>query len=402
MKILLIVDSYYPSRKSAAKHFFDLATELTARGHEPTVLTISQDISTAFEHSVEHGIPVLRVRMPELKTHSRVLRAWRELRLPLTVWLRAKNELKAQRFELIVFYSPTIFWGPLVARLKALYGCPSYLYLRDIFPRWAVEAGLLRKGPPYYLFRLFEQIQYYAADRIAVQASGDISHFATAPKSIRDKIDVVYNWAPKDEGVLPIHDFRRELGLEGKIIFFFGGTFGQAQNMDAIVRLAISLRDDPSVFFLLAGSGTEEVRIRKWVETERLPNFRIIPSLDQRDYLALVSEVDVGLLSLAPTIRTDNIPGKSLSYAYFSKPVLASLNTGTELEQLIVKFDAGLVSIADDEELFVRNARDLAGDASMRKLKGANNRRLYDTMFSIEPAITKLMELAHSRPCDPA
>lgn len=394
MKILLIVDSYYPSRKSAAKHFFDLATELSRRGHEPSVLTTSHNIAGPYEISTEDGISVLRVRMPELKTNSRLLRAWRELRLPFTVWWRAKRVLKAEKFDLIAFYSPTIFWGPLVARLKHTYGCPAYLYLRDIFPRWAVEAGLLRKGPHYYVFRIFELIQYYAADKIAVQAVGDISHFVNAPKSLRDKVDVVYNWAPQDEGVLPSHNFRRDLGLEGKVIFFFGGTFGQAQNMDSIVRLAISFRDDSSVAFLLAGSGTEEARMKKWVEAEKLPNFRMIPSLEQRDYLALVSEIDVGLLSLAPALRTDNIPGKSLSYAYFSKPVLASLNRGTELEQLIARFDAGLVSVADDEDSFRENARILAADAGMRQIKGQNNRRLYDTMFSVDPAIKKLTELA--------
>jgi len=396
VKILLVVDAYLPSPKSAAKLFYDLAQELLNLGHEPTVLTPSDAIHAAYDLRIEDRVRVLRVRTPTLKSGSRVLRVIRETMLPFVVWKHAKNVLRGTDCDLVVFYSPTIFWGPLIAKLKRQYGCPAYLYLRDIFPQWAVDAKLLRKSPLYYFFRAVELHQYSVADVIAVQSQGDLEYFNDQPQRIREKVEVVYNWAAADEGSIPARNFRKTLGLEGKTIFFFGGTFGEAQNMDAIVRLAMALRHDESIAFLLAGAGSETKRLKSWIAKEGLSNLRFLPPLDQREYLSLVSEIDIGLVSLARNLKTHNIPGKSLSYAYFSKPVLASLNPGTEFGALIDQFEAGLTCEADDDDVFRRHALTLAGDLEIRKRLGANNRRLLDVKFSLKPATAALMRAANS------
>lgn len=398
MKIALIVDTYLPSPKSAAKHFYDLAQELFARGHEPTVVTPSSGLDGAFDLRVEDHVRVLRIRTPVLKASSRILRVIREAALPFVVWKQVRKVLRDADFDLLVFYSPTIFWGPLVGKMKRLFGCPSYLFLRDIFPQWAVDAGLLRKGPVYYLFRAVELHQYSVADMIAVQSHGDLRHFEDQPERLRKKVEVVYNWAPANEGSLPVRNFRKNLGLEQKTIFFFGGTFGQAQNMDAIVRLAIALRSDDSIAFLLAGSGTEADRLKTWVAREGLRNFQFLPALDQREYLALVSEIDIGLVSLSRELTTHNIPGKSLSYAYFSKPVLASINPQTEFGTLVNKFEAGLICEAGDDDLFRRHAVTLAASPEIRRRLGINNRRMLETKFSVQPAIEALMRAATLHP----
>lgn len=384
------MDSYLPSPKSAAKHFYDLARALADLGHEPTVLTCSELVPGPHQLTVEDSIRVLRVRTPVMKSPSRVLRALREVRLPFVAWRRAQKELAGMQCDLIVFYSPTIFWGPLVWRLKKLFRAPAYLYLRDIFPQWALDAGILRKGPAYYFFRAVERFQYSVADVIALQAHGDRAHFDGDDNS-QGKLEVIYNWGPADEGPLPVLDFRSKLGLKDKTVFFFGGTFGVAQNMDAILDLARGVRHDDSIRILLAGDGTETARLKKTIEQERLENVVMLPPLAQRDYMALVSEIDVGIVSLARELRTHNVPGKSLSYAHFSKPVLASLNPGTEFGDLVREFEAGFASDAGDTARLVQNALQLAGDIELRKRMGANNRRLYDTKFNLQTAIDSLM-----------
>src|SRR5260370_27654999 len=81
-----------------------------------------------------------------IKGTTEFSRGFREMRLSDTLWRRAKSFLLAKPVDLIVFYSPTIFFGGLVRCLKSRWGCPAYLILRDIFPQQAVDAGILRKG----------------------------------------------------------------------------------------------------------------------------------------------------------------------------------------------------------------------------------------------------------------
>jgi hypothetical protein len=44
--------------------------------------------------------------------------------------------------------------------------CRSYLIIRDIFPEWAVDMGLLGRGLPYRSFKAIERYQYSVADVI--------------------------------------------------------------------------------------------------------------------------------------------------------------------------------------------------------------------------------------------
>jgi hypothetical protein len=64
------------------------------------------------------------------------------------VLLRARRQsgLGRERWDGVVWYSPTIFLGPIVRVLRRESRCRSYLILRDIFPEWAVDMGLMRRG----------------------------------------------------------------------------------------------------------------------------------------------------------------------------------------------------------------------------------------------------------------
>ena len=46
-------------------------------------------------------------------------------------------------------------------KLKRLWNCPAYLILRDIFPQWAVDAGVFSKGLIYSYFIFYKPSQKY-------------------------------------------------------------------------------------------------------------------------------------------------------------------------------------------------------------------------------------------------
>ena len=52
------------------------------------------------------------------------------------------------------------------------------------------------------------------------------------------------------------------------MVFFYGGNIGVAQDLDNIVRLAASLRDEPQAYFLLA---VEDVLPEHWEKFKTIP-----------------------------------------------------------------------------------------------------------------------------------
>jgi UDP-N-acetylglucosamine:LPS N-acetylglucosamine transferase len=153
MKICLIVDDYLPSSiKVGAKMMHELALEFIARGYSVTVVTPAPKLSTPFKLLELDGVTVCLFRSGGIKNNPKIIRAINETLLSYYAWQALKHYFQQHPHDLIISYSPTIFWGILVSRLKKLWTATSYLILRDFFPQWVIDNGLLREKSPiaYY------------------------------------------------------------------------------------------------------------------------------------------------------------------------------------------------------------------------------------------------------------
>lgn len=391
MHILIIVDCYYPSTKSSAKLVHDLGVELHRQGNEVTIMTPSEAVTKDVELSLEDGLHIARVKTGKIKGASKLWRGVNEVRLSAVLWRKGKRLFQERPCELIIFYSPSIFFGGLVHKLKALWRCPAYLILRDIFPQWTVDAGVLRKGMVYNFFRRKELAQYAVADVIGVQSPANLEYFATQFPHHKYRLEALYNWTTLDEGIVPASDYRNQLGLQGKVVFFYGGNIGVAQDMDNIIRLAHSLDDQPRIHFLLVGDGSEAPRLKALIAERNLRNITILPAVGQREYLAMLAEFDVGLISLERKLQTQNFPGKMLGYMYYSMPILASINPNNDLKTIIEAGESGICCVNGEDEKFRLGALTLAGDAALRRKMGQNARRLLEENFSVNSCAKQIL-----------
>lgn len=392
MRLLLLSDCCYPSTKSSAKLMHDLARELARQGHDVTLLAISNDPPTPTEIVAMDGYRLFRAQAGRTKGASKIKRAINELLFPLFIWKAAGGWLRANPHELIVYYSPSIFFGPLVAKLKRLWGVSSYLILRDIFPDWAREAGVLSAGPAYRFFKWREQVNYDAADVVAVQSPANLDAFARYNPGRRDRMEVLFNWT--DANLPPRGDHRARLGLAGKVVFFYGGNIGVAQDMDNLLRLAVTLRGEKRAHFLLVGGGTEADRLGKSAREEGLENFQILPACGQQEYLEMLQEFDVGLITLDKRLQSANVPGKLLGYLQCGMPTLASVNPGNDLADILRDSGAGLASINGEDDVLRANALRLVQDDALRSRMGNAARLLLARHFDVAAAARQILSTA--------
>ena len=392
MRILFLVDYYLPGTTSCAKLSHDLVVDLGKQGHEVLLLTTVDSAPDPMTVERTGALTVARVRTGSIKGAPLPLRALREIGIPHLSWWCARHLLRERRIDLVVYYSPSIFWGPLVLRVKELWGCPSYLILRDIFPKWARDCGVLRDGPAYRFFQREAIRQYDQADTIGVESEGNVRYFQTAFPDKHYNVEVLNNWATLDEGTIEPGHLREQFGWQNKVVFFYGGNMGVAQGVDTILDLLRAMRPHSGVRFLLVGQGPEIPRMEKVIADEGLDNVKLLPAVDQRTYLSMLSEADVGFLSLARNLQTHNVPGKALPYMYFSLPILASLNPGNELTSVVHSFEAGFCVDTGNATALCEAALHLANDAGLRQRFGANARRLLEARFSAGAAARQLAE----------
>lgn len=296
--IVLVADAYPPSRTSAALQLRDLAHEFARQGFLITVITPDSDLRSSSSLEELEGVRVLRLKTPEHKNISNIRRAVAEVLMPfLMIWSYRKCALQAVQWNAIIWYSPTIFLGPFIYYLKYCSACLSYLILRDIFPAWALDLGLMRKGFVYYFFRQFEKFQYSVADCIGVQAVGNLSYFESLPNIKPRKIEVLQNWlSPK-----PITNCSitiADLPLANRKIFVYAGNMGIAQGMMDLLLLAQSLLPRKDVGFLFVGRGTDMAVLKQEAKNRRLENTVFCDEIGADQIPGLYAQCHVGLIAL--------------------------------------------------------------------------------------------------------
>ena len=194
MRIALIADAYPPMRSSAAVQLRDLSQELVRQGHWPTVMIPSADLEQPWSLEDMNGVQVLRLKAPRTKDIGYVRRTMGEFLLPFLMLRNLrKSPLAKVRWDGVVWYSPTIFLGPLANALNKASECRGYLIIRDIFPEWAVDMGLLSRGLAYRFFKAIEHYQYSVADVIGVQTSANLPYFHHWAKQDGRRIEV-FRW----------------------------------------------------------------------------------------------------------------------------------------------------------------------------------------------------------------
>ena len=142
MRIALIADTFPPLRTSGAVQLRDLSREFIRQGHELTVLLPSSELGKPFCIEILDGVEVLRLRAPKTKDINYVRRTISEFFMPYAMRRNfRKSPLARSKWDGVVWYSPSIFLGPLANSMKISSRCRSYLIVRDIFPEWAVDLG---------------------------------------------------------------------------------------------------------------------------------------------------------------------------------------------------------------------------------------------------------------------
>ena len=179
MRLLLIVDDYLPhSIKVAAKMMHELAVEFVHRGHDVTVLTPNFAQKERLSVKELDGVRILSFKSGEIKNIGRVQRAINETFLSTLAWIAVKRYLRENFPDAVIYYSPTIFFGSLVGRIKRNWKVKSYLILRDVFPQWTVDNGLIRENSLIHrYFNYYERINYKNADWIGVMSPSNLSFF---------------------------------------------------------------------------------------------------------------------------------------------------------------------------------------------------------------------------------
>ncbi|TLU82014.1 MAG: glycosyltransferase family 4 protein [Chlorobium sp.] len=396
MRLALIADAYPPMRSSGAVQLRDLSKEFLRQGFLTTVLVPSAELDVPWLLEEMNGVQVLRLKAPQTKDIGYVRRTACELLMPFMMLRNLqKSPLAKESWDGVVWYSPTIFLGPIVNVLKKASKCRSYLIIRDIFPEWAVDMGLLSRGLAYRFFKVVESYQYSVADVIGVQTLANLSYFDHWMQSDQQRLEVLQNWLA-DEPDTGCSIVVAEGPLAGRKIFVYAGNMGVAQGMDVLLDLAENLQGRKDIGFLFVGRGHDAERLRSKAETSGLNNVVFYDEIDPAEIPGLYAQCHIGLVALDTRHKTHNIPGKFLSYMQYGLPVLATINPGNDLEALIKTERVGRVCSDASAETLLQQAEELLNTITVDSEISSRCKSLSARLFSPKVAVNQIISALRS------
>lgn len=398
MNILIIADDYLPqSKKVSAKMLHEIACYFKAQNHCVTCVVANVYDDALYE--VLDDIIIYRFNCGRTKNVNKFRRLINEFKFSNNVWkvIKSNPNIKA---DLVIYYSPSIFFGKAIKKIKKHFGIPSYLILRDFFPQWVIDHGIIKeKSLIASILRYYEKINYQAADFIGVMSPENLKWFNQYTKNdYINRSHVLYNWVDKNflNYIKTNNDFRNKYQINDKIIFIYGGNIGHSQNLMSIIKLASSLKQKSEAFFLLIGQGDEYSLIDKKIKELSLTNIMLMPAMSQNEYYSIQKISDIGLFCLNSSHKTHNFPGKLLGYMAQGMPILGCVNQGNDLIE-IINNNSGYISITGDEASMIKNAIKLIDDKVERKTCSENSIILLNKYFDVSSAANLILSFVKSK-----
>jgi glycosyltransferase involved in cell wall biosynthesis len=391
VRLVLITENFPPLRNSGAVQLRDLSREFVRQGHELTVLLPDAVINTPWALEKFDGVQVLRLRAPRTKNIGYVRRTLGELLMPFVMMYQLRKSAFADaKWDGVVWYSPSIFHAPLVSRLKRMSGCKAYLIIRDIFPEWAVDMGLMRRGLLYRFFDVVARYQYFVADVIGVQTPSNLGYFADWLHKPLRKLEVLNNWLGKPaQSPCPIQV--SQTALAGRKVFVYAGNMGVAQGMDILLDLAARLLPRQDVGFLFVGRGSDAQRLRQAAKTRCLSNVVFFDEIHPDEIPGLYAQCHAGIVALDSRHKSHNIPGKFLTYMQSGMSVLANINAGNDLAQMIRDEAVGQVCETNQVNDLLQLTEKLLHQIETDSTLSARCRTLFKQEFTVENTVKKIV-----------
>ena len=139
--------------------YSDLMKEFIKHGHRPYIVTPRERKLGEKTELIDYpDYSLLKVQIGNTSNVSLIEKGVSTVTLSSKFYDAIKTNLRSLDFGLILYSTPPITLATSVKRLKKLFGCRTYLMLKDIFPQNAVDLEMFSpRGLVYRYFRRQEK-----------------------------------------------------------------------------------------------------------------------------------------------------------------------------------------------------------------------------------------------------
>ncbi len=400
MRVLVLCPHFEPDTAPTGHVMTRLVEELGKREHDVHVITSLPWYKT---HSVDSQWTGRLVRkkttpwgsitrlhpMTSAKKNNLVARA---LAFGMFSMFSALAGVARKRCDVILVMSPPLTLG-LAGWLAALrHRAPLVLNIQDIHPEAAVATGSISNPKIISMLEALESFSYKKADAITA-LSDDLRLNIANRIEHPDKVKIIPNFVDTD-WIYPdskFNSYRTALGLTDEVVVMYAGNLGYSQPIEIVIDAARRLQHRQEIVFVINGEGSRRLELE--AKAEGLENIRFVDFSPHEDLNEVLAAADIHLILLKPGLGTVSVPSKLYSILAAGRPVLASVDTGTEIDLVVSRTGAGRSVSSNDNGLFTETLIALADDPVGRNAAGKAGRKFAEEWLSADSVAQSYDEL---------
>ena len=277
-------------------------------------------------------------------------------------------------FDAVMALSPPLTLGTAGWLAAVRHRCPLVLNVQDVFPDVAIDVGALTSPRAIGLFRWLERLCYRRATAVTVLSEDLAANVGAKVPEGRTRIEVIPNFVDTTAIVPADRDtpYRREHGLGDRTVVMYAGNLGHSQSLDLLVEAARRHRDRDDLAYVVNGGGVAAADLRR--EAADLPNLTVVDYQPAARVPEVLASADVHVVPLKRGLAASSVPSKTYAALAAGRPLLASIDEGSEVARVVEESGAGLAVPPDDPEAFVAAVEELVDDPERRRAMGDRGR----------------------------
>lgn len=274
--------------------------------------------------------------------------------------------------DIVFAMSPPLSLGVAGWMAAKRRGVPFVFNIQDVFPDVAIETGTISSPRVISAAKRLEKFVYDHADVVTVlskEMQRNVEGKTDSQTAIIPNFVDITTFKPT-----PLNNsYREEFDLVGKRVVMYSGNVGFSQSIELLADAAREMRDVEDLVFVVNGGGSAIGEVRK--RAEGLDNFRMIPYQPVERVPEVLAAADIHVIPLRQGLAWSSVPSKLYKILAVERPVIASVDEGTEVGRVVVEAGAGHAVPPDDPAPLIASLRELLESEERREAMGKSGRR---------------------------
>lgn len=387
IKCWIVSEVYYPEETSTG-HYLTLIAEGLAGDAPVGVICARPNYSRRGQRvptrETRRGVAIFRCWGSRFDKNRLPLRLINMVTVGTVMFLSVFRRIRRGDRVLVGTNPPVLPF--LVALACRLSGARCTLKVEDVYPDNLVVAGLIhRDGWAARGLGALNRRLYLGMERILVLGR-DMERCVRAkagpgsPPVLR-----IPNWADTDV-IAPMPRERNplltELGLAEKFVLGYAGNIGPLQNIGFLFACMQALRAEPRVHFLVIGSGKMAGWLARAAAEAGLGNVTLLGPRPRGEQTVFLGACDLGIVSLSPGMSGLGVPSRTYNVMAAGRPVLAAVDTDSEIAALVSEENIGWVVAPGDIAGFAGVIWAALSDPAGTAARGARARQAAERTYA--------------------